>query len=178
MNLQERDLIEHIMESTQDGMVLVDAKGMIQFANHHIRNFLKSDELTGKSWADLGLKMAQANPSLRQIRLIIEGLLYGALNTMTERFEFVDPEGQLRYVELCATKIGGKGIQPEQGYLFVFRDCTEQMKVDEMKNEFISIVSHELRTPLASVIGFIEILLHRKLAPDKQEKYLQTGCLP
>ena len=37
-----------------------------------------------------------------------------------------------------------------------------------------SIVSHELRTPLASVLGFIEILLHRDLPQEKQKSYMET----
>ncbi|NHN32008.1 ATP-binding protein [Paenibacillus agricola] len=170
----QRDLIENILESTHEGMVLVDAKGFIQFANHRMHDFLKIDKFIGKSWTELGLKIKQTNPSLVQTRLNIEGLFQGSLNTTTERFEFADPEGLQRFVELYATKVGGKETQLEQGYLFVFRDRTEEEKVDVMKNEFISIVSHELRTPLASVLGFVEILLYRKLAPDKQEKYLQT----
>jgi PAS domain S-box-containing protein len=171
---EQRDLIESILESTYEGMILIDAKGMIQFANHRMHDFLKMDEYAGKSWMELSLIVQQTNPSLSRARQSVEGLLSGLLNTMTERFQFVDAEGQQRYIELYATKVGGTDIQLEQGFLFVFRDRTEEEKVDEMKNEFISIVSHELRTPLASVIGFIEILLHRQLAPDKQEKYLQT----
>lgn len=50
----------------------------------------------------------------------------------------------------------------------------QEEKVDEMKNEFISIVSHELRTPLSSVLGFVEILLEREVSPEKQKKYVKT----
>jgi PAS domain S-box-containing protein len=171
---EQRDLIENILESTNEGMMLVDTQGIIQFANHRMHDYLSLNGQLGESWNELSLSIEESNPSFGQTRLTIEGLLYGALEKMTERFEITDHDGQQRYVELYATKVGEKELQVNQGYLFVFRDRTEEEKVDEMKNEFISIVSHELRTPLASVLGFIEILLHRKLSPDKQEKYLQT----
>lgn len=44
----------------------------------------------------------------------------------------------------------------------------------QIKSELVNTVSHELRTPLASILGFTELLLHRELKPERQEKYLTT----
>ena len=60
------------------------------------------------------------------------------------------------------------------GTLFVHRDITKAHEVDQMKSEFVSTVSHELRTPLASVLGFTELMLNKKLKPERQQKYLHT----
>lgn len=43
-------------------------------------------------------------------------------------------------------------------YVAQIQDVTEQMAVERMKNEFISIVSHELRTPLTAIRGFLGLL--------------------
>jgi PAS domain S-box-containing protein len=45
------------------------------------------------------------------------------------------------------------------GAMHVMRDISERMKVDRMKNEFVSIVSHELRTPLTSIRGSLGLLV-------------------
>jgi signal transduction histidine kinase len=38
-----------------------------------------------------------------------------------------------------------------------------------IRNTFISIASHELRTPLTSIVGFADLLLHKKLDEDTRE---------
>jgi signal transduction histidine kinase len=44
------------------------------------------------------------------------------------------------------------------GLLLAFRTAAREMKLSQMKNEFVSNVSHELRTPLASIRVFAELL--------------------
>ncbi|WP_350336115.1 ATP-binding protein [Coralliovum pocilloporae] len=50
------------------------------------------------------------------------------------------------------------GKLPPDFVLLVFRDQTEQRRVEQMRGDFIANASHELRTPLASLSGFIETL--------------------
>ena len=49
-------------------------------------------------------------------------------------------------------------------------------KLNEMKDDFISIVSHELRTPLTSIKYFAEVMLERSGSIDatRQHKYLRV----
>ncbi|RDB34576.1 ATP-binding protein [Exiguobacterium sp. RIT594] len=61
-----------------------------------------------------------------------------------------------------------------KGTILVFRDVTAETEVDRMKSELVSTVSHELRTPLSSIYGFTELMLKRKLDPERNKRYLQT----
>jgi signal transduction histidine kinase len=54
------------------------------------------------------------------------------------------------------------------------RDVTHESEVDQMKSEFLSTAAHELRTPMASIFGFVELMLHRKLTPERQRDVLDT----
>ncbi len=45
-------------------------------------------------------------------------------------------------------------------------------EISRAKSEVISLVSHELRSPLASIVGFTELLLTRKLAEAQRKIYL------
>lgn len=170
---EQHHLIENILESTHEGMMMCDSEGQWMFANHRMGDFLPFHRQSGVSVTAIFQTILDTSPDFASVFKSIQGLLHGEVDKLTERFSFVTPDKQQRHLELFATKVGDNR-QEEQGFLFVFRDRTEEEKADEIKNEFISIVSHELRTPLSSVLGFIEILLHRQLSPEKQQRYLQT----
>lgn len=49
-------------------------------------------------------------------------------------------------------------------------------KMDEMKDEFISIASHDLNTPIAAIEGYLSMILDEKIVPvedPKAKEYLQ-----
>ena len=49
------------------------------------------------------------------------------------------------------------------GAVVVFRDISERLAVQQMKDEFLSVASHELRTPLTSIHGALGLLASGKL---------------
>jgi signal transduction histidine kinase/CHASE3 domain sensor protein/DNA-binding response OmpR family regulator len=167
----QRDLIQNILESAHEGMMMCDSQGTILFSNNRMNRYFNLNERIGENLVDSCHEIAAYSPNFIGVSSSIEALINGSHSHLTQRFSFVHDE-QPQYAELYATVVSEDTEQ--KGYLFVFRDRTEEERIDEMKNEFISIVSHELRTPLASVLGFIEILLHRDLPQEKQKKYMET----
>jgi two-component system phosphate regulon sensor histidine kinase PhoR len=58
------------------------------------------------------------------------------------------------------------------GVLFALRAASREMRLSQMKSDFVSNVSHELRTPLASIRVFGELLrLGRADSPEKVREY-------
>jgi signal transduction histidine kinase len=58
------------------------------------------------------------------------------------------------------------------GTLLVLRTAAREMRLSEMKSDFVSNVSHELRTPLASIRVFAELMrLGRVRRPEKVREY-------
>jgi PAS domain S-box-containing protein len=45
-------------------------------------------------------------------------------------------------------------------------------ELSKAKDEMMSMVSHEMRTPLASIVGFAELLVTRKVTPEQRAEYL------
>ena len=56
-------------------------------------------------------------------------------------------------------------------------DVSERVRLDQLKNEFVSTVSHELRTPLTSLIGSISLIEGGTagVLPDKATELLQIA---
>lgn len=65
-------------------------------------------------------------------------------------------------------------LTPARDLVLYFRDITRESEVDRMKSEFLSTAAHELRTPLASIFGFAELMLTRRMAAEQQREVLQT----
>ena len=63
------------------------------------------------------------------------------------------------------------------GAMHIMRDITQRMKIDQLKNEFVSIVSHELRTPLTSIRGSLGLLVGGAVGDfdDKTKKMLNIA---
>ena len=58
----------------------------------------------------------------------------------------------------------------------VFRDVTRQARIDQLKEEFISVAAHELKTPMTALQGYVALLLSEsvgKVTPT-QADFLQV----
>ncbi len=64
-----------------------------------------------------------------------------------------------------------------RGYLFLYRDVTQEKRIDKSKSEFMSLASHQLRTPLTAIrwtFGRLEKYLQGK-ADEKDLKLVRDG---
>jgi|GEM_PF-2343011 len=172
---EQKDLINRILESSHEGMVMCDDQGSILFANQRLVTFFNMKDFVGRKLSAVCEEIFPCSmPSSPGICEKIEAYMSGKLEALNERIQVQREDEYTTYYELYANTVVDEVTGRTRGFLFVFRDRTEEAKVDEMKNEFVSIVSHELRTPLATVLGFMEILLNRDITKEKQKKYMET----
>ena len=57
------------------------------------------------------------------------------------------------------------------GVIMMVRNITENVKLDNMRKEFVSNVSHELKTPLTSIKGYSETIMNGNLTRLEVEKF-------
>lgn len=57
------------------------------------------------------------------------------------------------------------------GVIMIIRDITENVRLDNMRKEFVANVSHELKTPLTSIKGYSETMMNGDLTYQEINKF-------
>jgi len=159
----EKRKFESAALSMAEGLIILDSRGNIVFANPQARTLLSLGEgpLEGRSFFE-----ACTHADL--IALVGKAL--------TKR-QGIQEEGRpLRDLSVGITPVFDEG-GAILWYVAVFHDITRLKELDRMKSEFISMVSHELRTPLASIMGYTEMLLTEEPGPltPTQKEFLEIS---
>ena len=150
---EERELVRAIVECVADGVLVVDSRGWIRFANPAAVTLFGRgmNELVG---TELGFPLVAGK---------------------TTEIEIVRPGGALVTAEL---RVGTSTWNDEQVSVVSLRDITERKQAEETarqlaqeqaaraqaeelsqaKTDFLAVMSHELRTPLNAVLGYTELL--------------------
>ncbi len=152
--IEERQEKEQVLESLVEGVVAVDRRLNVIYANTSaLQIFMASNEQDIFSGDPENLKKGSL------------GMLKRCLMDeapLTDLLEF-DEEKGTRYFQRIAVPI--KGLS---GAILVLQDQTSQYRVIEMKREFVANASHELRTPITIIQGFAETLQEPELLSKDQ----------
>lgn len=161
-----RDLHAHkqlILNSTADGILELDERGMVTFANAAAVRMLGGsvDDLTGLRIDDVMNDFAERLATARE----------------NQNALFSTVEGHSIPVEYSAVPLDAYG-RPAR-LVITFRDITERLAVEEMKKQFVSTVSHELRSPLTSIRAVLGLLTAGKLGvvSDKGRRMVETAIV-
>jgi PAS domain S-box-containing protein len=143
----QRDEFKSILGSMAEGIIVVsDTNRILQVNQATERLFGKpSEELLDN---DMGLYLGLPHTEITEV---LSKQADGAVRSIKKKL---------------GERVLSINVQPVQGseqgsnrLVYAIRDITELDRVDQMKNEFVSLVSHELRTPLTSIKGYIDMIL-------------------
>src|SRR5712691_4728448 len=149
-NRRERDknseLMETVLGSMIEGVVVIDARQRILYANAAAGPLLDlpTTQATGRS-----LFEAARHP---RVQKVVDEVLAGRL---PERVEYEVPRTDA-IVALIASPLPG---DPPPGAVLVLHDVSELRRLENVRREFVSNVSHELKTPLTTIQAYTETLL-------------------
>ncbi len=168
---------ELILNSAGEGICGLDEQMKLTFLNPAATTMLgyEPTEAIGQS-IQIMLKMTPApeSPSPGSEFPIYETLKQGTVKFIAGGL-FWRKDGTSFPVEYISAPLRQKG--QIVGVVLTFKDITERLEIERMKDEFISIVSHELRTPLTSIRGALGLVASGVLAnkPDKSQRMLSIA---
>ncbi|HET8632178.1 MAG TPA: ATP-binding protein [Thermomicrobiales bacterium] len=140
----ERRKLAAVLDTLDDGVLLLDAAGTVVRANAAAARLLgrgARDDLAGRPFAEVaGGELA--------------ALVAEAARTRRARALFVERDGA-RQVRAAVTPVRGVA---ERLVVLALHDLTELRRLETARRDFVANISHELRTPLASVKALVETL--------------------
>lgn len=187
----DASILKEIFAAMEQGVVFIDDQNRIAYYNpaaERIRNTPLKERL--------GQSILQCHPekSHSKVMKIIEDLRSGKVKGH-HRMNLQLVEG--KFYDNTYSAVWGPGNK-YLGVIVVTQDVTERKKaedelketlsklqmaneelvrLDRMKDDFLSNVSHELKTPMISVMGYLGMILKEKVGPltDAQRKFLEIS---
>ncbi|HET9450111.1 MAG TPA: response regulator, partial [Aggregicoccus sp.] len=158
--------IERMVASMSDGVLLTNEKNELVVLNPAARRLLRLGEDPSEATA----RHLQEKLGFYPFELV-RGWEYGGAQALVEELQLFD-----RTVQSTVTPVSDARGQL-RGVCVVLRDVTEQRKLEERKDAFVTMVSHELRTPLTSISGALDLVLNFLAGElnDKQQRYLSMA---
>jgi two-component system phosphate regulon sensor histidine kinase PhoR len=143
----ERDLLEVILQSMQEGVLVLDQDNRMLLVNPALRaTFSLGPEAEGRAALEL-IRNAE-------LQSILERARRGS-GAVTGEIEITGPKPRRLLVHAASLPpLNAKS----QGLLAVFVDVSEIRRLETLRKDFVANVSHELRTPITAVRSAVDTL--------------------
>ena len=160
--------LQAVLDSIDDGLVIIDAQGRIEHANPvATRQLFWEHDPHGRSLGEV-----LARPELDEAT---QRVLQGELLEQVPADLPVETSGEKRLLAWTLTPVchlDGRSV----GAVMVLRDVTEQRAFERVRSEFVLRASHELRTPVTGMHMAFSLLQERLRFQDgsREADLIQT----
>lgn len=142
----ERTLSRQLINAMQGGLVVLNIKKKPVLMNP------KAEYLLRKKYNE-GMELNELFDDWKLLDAVEEALASDPGKITTKILELVQGDTMLQ----C--RISPLVIDDEiNGVIIIIYDFTEEWKVEQDKNRFVSMVTHELRSPIAAIINYINVI--------------------
>jgi signal transduction histidine kinase len=152
--------LDSVLRTTRDGILLIDLEWRMLAVNRALTDAI------GVAQGDLGRHPLDAlrmtgDPLIRLIRYTPEDLQADCERVISEEADVVqhvvvlEPSG--RHVERTLVPVYDRD-NVITGWLLVFRDLTEELELDRLREDMTEMLVHDLRSPLSMVLASLSMM--------------------
>ncbi len=162
----EKTRLNTIINSTSDGLLVVNKNGEAVLFNPSALKFLKLENLVVEEQI-----MDKLHPEIAElINKFLKNRTFEKKSYSTQ-IE-MEPDQKL-FVEATSSPVP----HPDgtlAGVVVVLKDITELKKIELLKSQFVSMVSHELKAPIAAVYGYLKLFSDStiQLTENQKQNYI------
>ncbi len=159
----QRNQLETVLSSVEDGILVLNHEEKVVLCNEGMARIFEMEpqEILHASWKDL--------PTLHENYLRLRSFL------TSELFDLNSIELEvagLKMIFAARYRIILDDQNHPIGSLYLLHDITQKLRMQRMKEEFISVLSHELKTPIQSLGTAAELLANRREKMDADSQIL------
>jgi PAS domain S-box-containing protein len=154
-----------ILNSIDDGVILLDAKGVIQMLNPAASTLLgwPADEALQLQWQNVIKLMNEKGEVYDETENPLSKIATAESTIRDNQAVLVSRNNKQFPINLSLTPLRGADKQ-SYGAVAVFRDVTQERQQEKQRSEFISTASHEMRTPVAAIEGYLSLAMNAKVS--------------
>lgn len=170
-------LAELALASINDGVVIVNRTGLIQYANPAAASMLGFGAVENVINLDVSLLLKIESKEGRELpeneNQILQAIRAGQV---LEGYEVCLLSGTAKKrIPISVSLIPVNNAEGNR--IITFRDITRELAEEGEQTEFISTASHEMRTPVASIEGYLSLALNPQTATidERARTYLNSA---
>lgn len=168
---EERRKSEAIIEGMADLLVAVDLKGKVTAMNR------RAEELLGVTRTEaMGFPLRDLiNADIPAEQLPCQVVLASGKACLEVSFTLHSAKGDLSMLSNGTPLFDADGKLA--GSVAIARDISTLKKLEQEKEDFVSMLSHDLKSPITAVVGSIDLVREARLGPVNadQKEYLDSA---
>lgn len=177
--IESRDRLAAILNSTREGVLVIDSSGLLSLVNPRVEEFwgvpvarLLNQPLTALL-ADEGLdiagKLGFMETELEELLLTLRAGLALSIPKTQYRVQ----SQKTRYLERTGAPVLDQFARAI-GWVLILRDMTEERELQQVRDTLSNMIVHDLRSPLSSMLAGLHLMRDR-LTPEQQSPLIRQS---